>query len=54
MAGEAVLVTGGTGFIGAHCILQCTQMPRGCQTTTLTSLPLTTITLRGGLPSIQR
>jgi dihydroflavonol-4-reductase len=25
MAGELVLVTGGTGFIGAHCIIQLLQ-----------------------------
>ena len=37
MAGETVLVTGGTGFVGAHCILQLLE--RGCQVrTTVRSL----------------
>ena len=33
MAGETVLVTGGTGFIGAHCILQLLQQGYNVRTT---------------------
>ncbi|MBI3437439.1 MAG: aldehyde reductase [Proteobacteria bacterium] len=33
MAGETVLVTGGTGFIGAHCILQLLQQGFNVRTT---------------------
>ena len=33
MAGETVLVTGGTGFIGAHCIIQLLQQGYKVRTT---------------------
>ena len=33
MAGETVLVTGGTGFVGAHCILQLLQQGYNVRTT---------------------
>ena len=33
MAGETVLVTGGTGFIGAHCIIQLQQQGYNVRTT---------------------